>query len=118
MKTETQDKIREKLTDRAEQGKFLSTCREFLDFIEGNCMGLSPGVSFFQQSAFGLRHLGSEMPRYKTLFEDAAKIYDTLIAKAPDSMYPPGGQLFDLAKVATVNEALGDAVDSEWEDVL
>jgi hypothetical protein len=116
MKKEHEGLIRGKLKDKEEQGSFISKCAEFLDYVEADCQGLSPGPAFFEQSAFGLRHLAGEMPRYKQLFEDAAGIYDTLRREVPGAMYPPGSQMFsDLQKVGSVRAALRDAAESEWE---
>jgi hypothetical protein len=113
MKPEHQDQIRKLLEDPQEQSQFLSKCAEFLDYVCGDCQGLSPGLSFFQQSAFGLRHMGEQMPRFKTLFDDAATVYDTLESKAPGAMYPRGSQMFtDLEKVGTIQSALYDAGES------
>jgi len=113
MNTEYKDKIKKILEDKAGQVKFLSTSAEFLDYVEGDCAGLSPGLSFFEQSAFGLRHLAEKIPQHKALFEDAATIYDTLAAKAPGAMYPRGSEMFsDLTKVSSVRTALSDIVES------
>ena len=117
MKSELQDTIRTKLEDRSEQAKFLNGARDFLQYVEADCMGLSPGLSAFQQASYGLRHMASTAPDHRKTFDDAADIYDTLVAKAPGAMYPRGSEMFDLTKVGAVEKALDEALDTDWEDV-
>jgi len=100
------------LPERKEWSQFLSRCAEFLDYVVGDCQGLSPGLTFFEQSASGLRYLASKIPEHTDSLAEAANIYDTLAREAPKAMYPRGSQMFsDLNQVEKVGAALYEISD-------
>lgn len=110
MTNEQEDKITKLLEDSLQQSEFVGKCAEFLEYIQADCAGISPGVPFFEHSRFGLRLLSRRMPRYRMLFGSAAIVFDTLIERVPGEMYPRGSDVFsDLSKIGDLIDGLHDA---------
>jgi hypothetical protein len=113
LSAEQQQKVLDLLAIHVAELAFVSRCAEFLDYIEADCPGLSPGQPFFQQSAFGLRLLAERKPQNRVMLEDAARVYDVLLREVPGDMCPRGSQMFDLTKITALITSLRDMVEPD-----
>lgn len=107
------------LTTSEQQAAFLTTCAEFIPYIQADCMGLSPGVDHFRVNVDGLTQLKVLHPDRATLLQSAIAFYEVLVRKAPGprfSMYPRGSAMFDnLDELQALVDGLCDWAE-ELED--